>query len=80
TEISDVAARVLQSETSDEFLRIASNCEFWQHWLRESHAEAFAELQSVFSQERERLEDQFPGLDQAYLERAKAMDDDQKRR
>ncbi|SDH80561.1 NEL-type E3 ubiquitin ligase domain-containing protein [Pseudomonas abietaniphila] len=80
TEISDVAARVLQSETSNEFLRTASNCEFWQKWLRESHAQAFAELESVFAQERERLEDQFPELDQAYLERAKAMDDDQKRR
>jgi Leucine-rich repeat (LRR) protein len=80
TEISDVAARVLQSETSDEFLRVASHCEFWQNWLRESQAQAFDELQSVFNQERERLEDQFPELDQAYLERAKAMDDDQKRR
>lgn len=79
-EISDVEARVLQGEASDEFLRTASNCEFWQNWLRESHAPAFAELKSVFAQERERLEDRFPELDQAYLESAKAMDDDQKRR
>lgn len=79
-EVSDVAARVLQSESSDEFLRMAANSEFWQNWLRESHAPAFAELQTVFAQERERLEDRFPELDQAYLESAKAMDDDQKRR
>ncbi|SER62703.1 C-terminal novel E3 ligase, LRR-interacting [Pseudomonas sp. NFACC02] len=80
TELADVAAQVLQSETSAEFLQQASNCEFWRDWLREAHARDFNELKEVFARERDQLEDQFPELDQAYLDRAKALDDDQKRR
>lgn len=79
-ELADVAAQVLQSETTADFLHNAANCEFWCEWLRESHASDFAEQKAVFTKEREQLEDQFPELDQTYLDRAKALDDDQKRR
>lgn len=77
-ELAAVQSEVLASEGSEGFLTNALNRDFWVEWLRETYSAEFAELAETFKTERIRLEDEFPELDDTYLERIKALDEQQK--
>src|SRR5471032_2249189 len=77
-ELIAVQSEVLASEGGEGFLTNALSRDFWVGWLRETYASEFAELEATFKKERVRLEDEFPELNEDYLERIKVLDDQQK--
>jgi Leucine-rich repeat (LRR) protein len=79
-ELQAVEGTVLGSQGGPGFLSNLLNRDFWNAWLREAYASEFAELKATFEAERGRVEDEFPELDDAYLQRIKILDADQKAR
>jgi hypothetical protein len=72
-ELATVQGEVMANESGPGLLDYAANRDFWTDWLRETYAPEFAELQEAFDQDRSRLEDDFPELNDEYLERAKRL-------
>lgn len=72
-EQATVQGEVMANESGPGLLDYAANRDFWTDWLRETYAPQFAELQETFDQKRSRLEDDFPELNDEYLERAKRL-------
>lgn len=77
-ELLDVQARVLESQNGETFLSAAANRDFWTAYLREEYSLEFTQLRAGFDLERVRLEDQFPEINDGYLEWVKALDTQQK--
>ncbi len=72
-ELSSVQRQVLDSERGPAFRENATNRDIWVAWLEEAYPEAFAQIEQTLTAERERLEDEFPGLGDAYNARAMAI-------
>jgi Leucine-rich repeat (LRR) protein len=75
-ELAGVQGEVMAGQNGPGLLDYAANRDFWTVWLREAYAPQFAELQATFDQQRSRLEDDFPELNDQYLERAKQLLDE----
>lgn len=72
-ELAGVQGEVMTAQSGPALLDYAVDRDFWTDWLREEYAAQFAELQATFDQDRLRLEDDFPELNDEYLERAKRL-------
>jgi hypothetical protein len=79
-ELSMVQVEVVTNQNGAGFLASAAERDFWVSWLRDQYAPDFAELQATFEEERVRLEDEFPELNDEYLNRAKLLQEQQKDR
>ena len=75
-----VQVEVVTNQNGAGFLASAAERDFWVSWLRDQYAPDFAELQATFEEERVRLEDEFPELNDEYLNRAKLLQEQQKDR
>ncbi|WP_328284806.1 NEL-type E3 ubiquitin ligase domain-containing protein [Pseudomonas huanghezhanensis] len=72
-ELAGVQGEVMAGQNGPGLLDYAANRDFWTDWLRETYASQFEELQATFDQQRSRLEDDFPELNDQYLEQAKRL-------
>ncbi len=79
-ELLGVEGQVLASQDGPAFFASVVDRDYWVAWLRESYASEFAELKATIDAERAGLEDEFAELDDAYLARIKALDEQQKMR
>jgi len=72
-ELAGVQGSVMAGEGGPGLLDYATGRDFWTDWLREAYAPQFEQLQATFDQQRLRLEDEFPELNDEYLEQAKRL-------
>ncbi|WP_297832352.1 NEL-type E3 ubiquitin ligase domain-containing protein [Pseudomonas sp.] len=79
-ELLAVQTEVVANQHGAGFLSSAADRDFWVSWLRDQYAPDFAELQATFEEERVRLEDEFPELNDEYFNRAKLLQEQQKDR
>jgi Leucine-rich repeat (LRR) protein len=79
-ELWAVQAEVMTNQNGSGFLTSAADRDFWVSWLRDEYAPKFAELQVTFEEERVRLEDEFPELNDEYLNRTNVLQAQQKDR
>ncbi|EPM72984.1 hypothetical protein A584_02823 [Pseudomonas syringae pv. theae ICMP 3923] len=79
-ELLGVEGQVLASQDGPAFFASVVDSDYWVAWLRASYASEFAELKATIDAERAGLEDEFAELDDAYLARIKALDEQQKMR
>lgn len=79
-ELLGVEGQVLASQDGPAFFASVVDRDYWVAWLRASYASEFAELNATIDAERAGLEDEFAELDDAYLARIKALDEQQKMR
>lgn len=75
-----VQTEVMTNQHGAGFLTSAVDRDFWVSWLRDAYATEFAELEATFQQERVRLEDEFPEMNDEYLNRADVLQEQQKDR